>query len=313
MKKRRLSRVFKKNSIVLVDFLFNNKVFLSSLGFLNEKLLNNKIKSVFLVYPAKKRHIGDYTFDWFSQKNKWNPFIIGLFRQKGKLGIVFAIPVGEKDFADNSEREQLKGMVFRMEQKRKMLRAESKNFAGVLPGVLSKKDILKDTKEGELTVVAVFRALEALVREEKLGEEYKIVILGGKGFIGRGLVKYLSKIKKFNKKVFAIDVDNLDKASSIFTLLKCQKVIVLNITKKRALSEYIKFFDESTTVLNEVYPEPSIEELAKMRQKEVKCYHIVGLKGQVFPSFPGAYSKGVPCCASFVSCEKDDIIIRKLI
>lgn len=312
MNKKKLTMFIKKNLIILIDYSLNHRPILRFFGFVNKTILKGKIKSVFLVYPAKRRHITAYTYDWFSRKMKWKPFIIGFFVQKKKIGIVFTMSSGEKDFWDDGNKKNLELLIDRMEEKRKLFGAEIKSFAGILPGVFSSKGISKESKEASSTVLAIFRAIEALREELKMSQEFSIIVLGGKGFIGKKFISFLERKSEYQNRVFSIDLDNFDEMSEIMGKTKKGKVIVLNITKKKALNEYIPFFTNKTVILNEVYPEPSEEELEEIKQKGAECYHIVGLKGQVYPPFPGAYSEGVPCCASFISCEKNDIIIKKL-
>lgn len=316
MKKRDLQKNIKKNLIIVLNYSLNHRLFFRVLGFINKKLLKGKIKSVFLVYPAKKKYITDFTYNWFSKKMKWRPFPIGFFVQKKKVGIVFTVSAEEEDLLDDKNRDKLRLLVERMEEKRKLLNSEMKSFAGILPGVLAKKNILKMKSEDDSTVIAVFRAVQALGEKENLPPGFPLVVLGGKGFVGKRLIAFLKKKEEkspFSRDVFAVDVDNFSQMSQILKSIGDKSVVFLNITKKKALNEYIKFFNKKTVVLNEVYPEPSAEELAKIKEKKASCYHIVGLRGNVYPPFPGAYRQGVPCCASFVSCEKDDIIIKKLI
>ncbi|MBT3356095.1 hypothetical protein HN784_03660 [bacterium] len=313
MERKVSAGLVKKISIILLDCLVNHRPILAMIGYINKYLLKGRIRSVFLVYPAKRRHITAYTFDWFSKRMQWKPFIIGFFIQKKGVGIVFTMSSGEKDFLKNENRSNLKLLFQRMEEKRMLLRAEIKSFAGVLPGVLYKKGISKKTQEADFTVTAIFRAIELLKEKEKLPHNHVVVILGAKGFIGKKLVTFLENKKEYREKIFGVDLDNLLELPKFLETKRNNHLIFLNITKKKALNEYIPFFTNKTIVLNEVYPEPSEEELAEIKAKRAKCYHVVGLKGRVYPRFPGAYDRGVPCCASFVSCNKNGIIIKKMI
>ncbi len=316
MNKRDLQKNIKRSLIVIVDFLFNHRLFFSFIGFVNKHFLNNKIKSVFLVYPAKRRYVTDFTFDWFGKKMKWTPFMIGFFVQKGKVGIIFSVSAEEKELLDDSNIANLKILVKKLEEMRIILGAEMKSFAGILPGILAKKGISKVVRENDPTITAVFRAVEALGKKEGLSNNFPLIVLGGKGFVGKGLLSFFEKQENkssLKRDIFSIDIDNFNKVPEVLKSIGDKTVVFLNITKKRALNEYIHFFNSKTIILNEVYPEPSIDELNKIKQRGASCYHIVGLKGRVYPSLPGAYRQGVPCCASFVSCQEDDILIKKLI
>lgn len=313
IKKKHLLSFSKKNLIVIVDYLFNQRVIFSMIGLMNKTILRGIIKSVFLAYPAKKRHIESYTYPWFSKRIKWKPAIIGIFIQKGKIGIAFAISSMESDFVDDENRDSLKKVASFIEERRKLLGADQKSFAGILPGVLSKKAILKKTEEADLTVRAIFMAIEALKEKKAMSSTFSIIVLGGKGFIGGKLTSFLKRSEEYKNRVFSLDLDDFNKMPEVMARIKDKDVMFLNITKKKALNDYMPFFSKKTVILNEVYPEPSEHDLSKIKERGASCYHIVGLKGKMYPPLPGAYREGVPCCASFVSCEKNDILIKELI
>ncbi|MEH2076811.1 MAG: hypothetical protein V7K57_20825 [Nostoc sp.] len=64
-------------------------------------------------------------------------------------------------------------------------------------------------------------------------------------------------------------------------------------------------------MVNEVYPEPTGEELNKLITQGNRAYHIVGINADAYPPFPKAYKGGIPCCAARLSDEMD-VIIRKI-
>jgi hypothetical protein len=89
-------------------------------------------------------------------------------------------------------------------------------------------------------------------------------------------------------------------------------MIVLNLTKKGAISEYIPYLWPGV----EVYPELGKLEVAAMKKKGACCYHIAGVKGRAWPAFPRGYQGGIPCCASFLPEKEGDgsfeVIVRKM-
>lgn len=93
--------------------------------------------------------------------------------------------------------------------------------------------------------------------------------------------------------------------------LKGQKAILINVTRKAAIKEYIHLFWPELIVLNEVYPEPSQDEIVQLKKMGCTTYHIVGLQGKAYPSFPQVYEGGIPCCAGIHS-KSIEVILKKL-
>ncbi|MGC4061028.1 MAG: NAD-dependent epimerase/dehydratase family protein, partial [Aquabacterium sp.] len=133
-------------------------------------------------------------------------------------------------------------------------------------------------------------------------EQCPVIILGGKGTIGSRVVALLQQAS--DRPVCAIDVDNQAQFPSHF---KGQAVIVLNITKLGALSQYIPQLWPEAIVLNEVYPEPKRAELGPIR-----CWHIAGVQGGALPAFRGAYADALPCCAAYLQGDQFDVVLRQI-
>jgi hypothetical protein len=135
--------------------------------------------------------------------------------------------------------------------------------------------------------------------------------LGGSGFIGTGLSE-----NNGNKKFHYVDLADQEKFLHFKQLYQDLPVIVLNLTKKGALAEYIPHFWIGVVFINEVYPEPSRAEVEVMRSKGVICYHIAGIKAKAWPAFPRGYQGGIPCCASFLPEKEGDglfeVIVREM-
>jgi hypothetical protein len=62
--------------------------------------------------------------------------------------------------------------------------------------------------------------------------------------------------------------------------------------------------------LNEVYPEPSREEIEELRDIGVSTWHVVGVKASAYPPFPKAYRGGIPCCAANPNGPLEAIVRR---
>jgi hypothetical protein len=135
------------------------------------------------------------------------------------------------------------------------------------------------------------------------------------------LLKAVFVIKKgeqatFNKKFHYVDLADQEKFLHFKQRYQDLPVIVLNLTKKGALAEYIPHFWTGVVFINEVYPEPSRAEVEVMRSKGVICYHIAGIKAKAWPAFPRGYQGGIPCCASFLPEKEGDglfeVIVREM-
>ena len=89
------------------------------------------------------------------------------------------------------------------------------------------------------------------------------------------------------------------------------KAILINLTKKAALTNYAHLFWPELVVLNEVYPEPSIKDLEIISARGCQLFHIVGVSAISLPRFPKGYAGGIPCCAAWNSDDLE-VIIRKM-
>ena len=147
--------------------------------------------------------------------------------------------------------------------------------------------------ERDVTVKAVFQALDKIKSAEKLPAHVPVIVLGGDGFIGSELVK------AGGEKFHSYDVGLEESFFVFFEKLRDKPVILLNVTKKEALSSYIPHLWPEAVLVNEVYPEPTEKEVASIKAIGACCYHIVGVKGRAWPGFPRGYAGGIPCCASF--------------
>jgi hypothetical protein len=140
--------------------------------------------------------------------------------------------------------------------------------------------------------------------KESLDDETPIIILGGRGFIGRRVMKLLE-----GSMVYC--VDTVDGKNGWPSHLRDSRVIVVNITLNSAIKDYLWVFWPGTVVINEVYPEPTPDILRSLKIRDCSCYHIVGVQASAIPSFPSAYTGAIPCCAAWPSSDMK-VVVRKL-
>lgn len=288
----------KKIAVIAVNALFNNHFSLALFGVVNTYLLRGKFNTIFLMYPATKSYASKYIYPWYQKRTTWNPIMIGAFRQGKHWGLVFGISATEEDLRNDDNLKNLSALNDKVEANRKLLGMANKRYAGILPSVFISKQIIRDSMEGGATVSAVIAATDQLRRNLGLGARTPLVLLGGMGYIGKGV---LAGLKEYAGEIHPIDYRNGERLGQWPAHLEGKDLIVLNVSKNGALGDYIGLFWDKVVVLNEVYPEPSDDEIKKMKERGVRCFHVVGVEGRAWPPFPAAYSGAVPCCAATIS------------
>ena len=310
---KRLKRHGRRIGVISLNLLFGRTWFYRLIGSINNHLLNRPIKSVFLLYPASSKYTLEYVYLWFAKRKKWSPIFCGFFNQSGKWGLTFGISATEDDFFNLKNQDNLKTLVQKIENIRKLVGADQKTFAGVLPGLFHSRGLInrEESIERKTTVQAVRLAIDKIKEKIGLPEDVPVMTLGGSGFIGSGL-KELTNSGNFH----FLDLNNKQSFLDFKKQFNPHPVIILNLTKKGALSEYIPHFWPGVVLVNEVYPEPSKSEVADIRAKGAYCYHIAGVKAKAWPAFPRGYQGGIPCCASFLSDKEEEssfqVILREI-
>lgn len=303
---RKIKLHFRRIALEIMNLLFNHDWLFSFVGVINKRL--NIIKSVFLVYPATEDYALAYVYPWRIRRTGiWCPWFGGILWQDGKLTIMFMISAHNGLLTSSENTERLRGIAQRMEKLRQLFCAERKTFAGILAGVLYSKRIIREAPEADLAAAAVVQAVEKIKMIEFLNGETPIVILGGRGFIGRRVVKLLA-----GHNIYPIDVLDGKGREDWPTHISGQRSIVINITLNNAIAEYLDLLEPGMVVVNEVYPEPAPEVREKLRLTDCPCYHVVGVKALAWPAFPSAYAGAIPCCAAWPS-ENMEVKILKLL
>lgn len=285
----------RRSLIVMFNLLFNYRLIFKLVGFINQRF--QIIESVFLAYPANNDYALAYVYRNRLPKVRWTPWPVGCLVQNGKLALMFVISANNADFREPGNIENLRSVAAQMEQFRVMLGAKRKTFAGILPGILYFKRIIREKTEAETTVKAVMCAIAKTQERHFLHSNDHIVVLGGKGFIGRMVVAALQA-----PHVHVIDKDlESEERMNILDHLRGEKTLLVNIADNGALNEYLPHLWSEVTILNEVYPEPTKDMVKVMQQKKCTCYHIVGVRAKAIPAFPHAYEGAIPCCAAWQS------------
>ena len=278
----------------LLNLFFSHNWIYWLIGLVNQKL--GLVESVFLVYPANENYTTAYSYCYRARWHQWKPGPVGFFWQNGKIGVKFAISAHNGQFTDPANKDKLCQLVKRMENFRKLFRAKHKTFAGILPGILFMRRLVRETPEADITVEAVKQVIGKVKSLEGLSEDTPIIVLGGRGFIGRKVVASLPE-----GVAHSVDITNGNSQNSWPFHLQGKPVLLVNISLNSALEEYVLLLWPEAVIVNEVYPEPSSELVAQLKNISCKCYHIAGVKAGALPSFPGGYHGGIPCCAAWQS------------
>jgi len=287
----------------LLNLFFNYDWIFRLVGLINKRI--GVLESVFLVYPATDDYTSAYSYAYRSRRHEWEPGPIGFFWQNGKIGVKFAISAHNGQFSDPANKDKLCRLVERMERLRKLFCASHKTFAGILPGVLFMRRLVRETPEADVTVEAVKQVIGKVKLLEGLGDDTPIIILGGRGFIGRKVVASLPK-----GIVYSVDIAGGNGQDCWPSRLQGKPVLLVNISLNSALGQYVHLMWPEMVVINEVYPEPSDELAEQLKRIGCHCYHIVGVKAGALPSFPGGYQGGIPCCAAWQSKDMEALFKR---
>ena len=180
----------------------------------------------------------------------------------------------EEDFCFPENTGNLQTPAARVEHVRQLIGASQKRFAGILPGILLKKRLIRETIETDITVDSILKAEKNVRNSEGYDENTPLIILGGNGFVGRRLIKKLN-----GREVYCVDSTNgKTNVESWPFHLKESNAIMINISRNHALAYYTNLFWPGLVLLNEVYPEPGEDEL-----KHFPIYIVPYLPTDEFP------------------------------
>jgi hypothetical protein len=268
----------------------NHDGVLKLIGSANGKL--GLIASVFLAYPATQEFSDAYTYPFRARLMDWNPGPVGFFWMGGKIGIEFTVSNRDAEFVDPANAEKLRKLVARVKEIQGLLRAEHVTFAGTLPGILLRNRIVREMPEAGVTAEIVAQAVRQVIDLEKMPRDTPVIVLGGRGFIGRKVVALLPR-----ETVHCVDIKN--EQDEWPSHLRGKPAVLVNISTHRALESRLQDLWPEMVLVNEVYPEPPHHLLVRLRDIGCRGYHVVGVKALSLPLFPGAYGGGIPCCAAW--------------
>ena len=277
------------------------------MGIVNKRL--NLIEVIYCGYPANRKYLEEYDSKLKGQieKYKYSPYLAGFYIQNRKLGLKFFISANEDDFLSEGGLKNLSQVVRRVNEIRAILHAKEQSFAGIISGLLYKNKLITETSERDKVVNCVVKGIDETLKLEGYNQNAPIIILGAKGYIGREVARHLH-----GRTLYLLDINEHEEVSKDWpTEIRNKKAILVNISKKHQIKHYAPLAWRRLILLNEVYPEPGDEEVSMFKQSGGNVYHLSGVKGISFPSFPGAYKNAIPCSASW-SNKEIQIVIKSL-
>lgn len=280
---------------VASSYLFGNEVFLRLVGGVNRVVLRGRIKGVFLLYPARRAYADALAYRWHQRRFAWHPGLVGLYRQDGRLGLIFGIPNMEDQLREDHNAADVMGLMHKMERIRDLISADRKIFAGILPSRFTRLGVTDDQLEQQrsLTARAVVSALDQVMASCGMDATTPILLIGGNGYIASKVFELCA-----GRPAHKVDLDGFATFRSLTEAMRGRPMIAVNLAKSSALAGYMDSFWPGVVVLNEVYPEPDEAELSALAARGVRCFHVVGVAGRAWPRFPRAYRNGIPCCAA---------------
>lgn len=298
---------FRRLFCLVFNLIFNHKIVYLTVGFFNKRW--KFLRTIYVGYSVEEGYLESYAFPSLNyiETYKWTPFLAGFLIQDRKLGLKFFISSNEDDFNRADNKENLIQFVSKVESIRQISGATQKTFAGILPGVLYRNRIIRSMSETEVVIESILKGISKVQTQEGYLGDIPLIVLGGNGFIGRRVIKQLK-----GRDVYCVDLDSEEQVSySWSSHLKGSPAILINISRKFVLSNYIPHIWRELVLLNEVYPEPSPKEIESYVEKGGSIYHLAGVKGRAYPSFVKAYSGAIPCSAAWMN-QNIEVVLKKL-
>lgn len=292
-----------KNIKAVVQILFSELLsigfFVGALGWCVRKIYGDRFSTIALFYPANKRYIESVTFPWYARRAKWRPTFAGFFATSKGCGFMFAIGALEEEFIAPENRARLMAIHKSMETLALKLGVQSA-YSGVLPSVLARAGISREPIELVRTAHWIVESAEIVRKQCGMPVNCPIVVLGAAGYLGKRVVTLLFESDP-NRGVIQIDPVHSDphcRGQDGLEQFRGSPVLLINISRRDVLERYVKVFWDGVVVLNEVYPECSVQGIEQLKKVGARYFHIQGVKAWSIPKFPGAYKGAVPCCAA---------------
>lgn len=279
-----------KVGLILLSCFANTQIIYLVLGMANRRF--HFLSSVFMCYAGNPNYAKHYTFeatiDWF----KWQANPIGLMKQGSKWGLVIGTPMTEADFTDPKNADKLARLLKKLRRIARFIGVEQISLSGILPSYLLNNHYELKMGDNSVPATVVYRALLQLEHKEDLPDSTPIILLGGNGSVGTHIQVLLEEAGRS----FCV-VDPNNGLSQLPEDLMSKPCVLIDVSRRNVLARYADSLWPQLILLNETYPEPPKKLIAALRHRGVKCFHVSGVKGSVYPPLPQGYQGSVPCCA----------------
>jgi hypothetical protein len=292
--------------LILFSFSFSQTFLFWFIIKYYNKITNNKIKSIFITYPAEKKYKNFYLWEWSQKLFMWKIGFIGIsIQDKNKITINMSTTMDESEMFNPEYFNKFQDMIHSVIKLKEYTGIEYINYAGVIPSFLKRNNLnsYQSASKEIISDVVISGIYKTLNIEDININDISCYIIGSKGFIGNCIYNKLIKINDFP--VHGLDIN------SIVNFKKNpdkKYTLILNVARKDSFNEYLDYLDEDMILLNEVFPPPKVKD-SKLRS----AYHIKGIKSFIYPSIAFDYSESVPCCAIIPNREnKHEIVLKKI-
>ena len=259
-------------------------------------------KLVFMFYPGSDKYITNYMFKWVYEHFPIPDITpLGLILKPGMIGVYATT----KDVLQNVEDSRLNEVTSKITTF--FPSARSVSLAGSWPSMLQKAGIpnnrppLVDASFG--TIYTMDKICAKMVsKKRKETKDAILCVLGGGGFIGKGL---LPKIKNHYKQIFAIDPiyaqdeteENTTFSNNPAHISKADAVLVLTPTGDDA-APYTQFAKNGQIWGDDTFPDMSTQTRAKFKNAGVKLYKpaMVDESFRFVPPLPTFGINRIPGC-----------------
>lgn len=260
------------------------------------------LDTLFVLYAADERFSRAYPPLAGRPERPWSPRTIGLFEQAGRWGLVLGVPNTEGDLRAASSRPDLVSLFERVHAVREDLGAVEVCWAGALPEILRAHRITLESQEAGNTVRLVHRA-ERVVRSRcRLDPAAPLVLVGGKR-----AVKYRLQRALGGRPIVYLDPGDAVRATS----WPDSPALILNLAPGPALRSLVPHIRAGHVILNTAYPDPPSDVVRRLTARGCRLFHLAGVRGRAWPSFPGPYAGAVPCCAAIRPSEAE-VVLRRM-
>lgn len=186
--------------------------------------------------------------------------------------------------------------------------AKQVSYAGILPTALraNRLRLPQGDTAADTTCRAVTQVIRTLVSRQDGPTFVNLVVLGGRGNIGRQLIRTLTR-RNENASATLPPILVIDKGDA---LPGNGPVLLVNCSLPGAIDEHALSIPFYSMVLNEVYPAPKQATIDVLTGRSVKLFHVSGVQGKAWPAFPHEYRDAIPCCAALADQDLQAVVTQ---